>query len=228
MVMALARQAAKRTYGRLTQARRIAAYLHAEATPKLNIGCGYNTLPGWLNVDLDAGRGAAVYMNATRRFPLPADRFAAVLCEHMIEHVPREAGATLISEAFRVLAPGGWLRIITPDLERLAVLCLAAPTPEGQRYLDFVASIHGRPSITPAEAMNYMFYEYGHRHIYTISSLAEMLRSAGFVDLEDTRAGYPLQPIFKGAEGHPNFMGLENDALEAFALEARKPERTAG
>jgi hypothetical protein len=33
----------------------------------------------------------------------------------------------------------------------------------------------------------------------------------------------PLHETFHGVEGHPNFMGLENDAFEAFALEAAKP-----
>ncbi len=225
MVIAAAQAAARRVYGRLFQASQMESYLSAQTAPRLNIGCGCNTLPGWMNVDLTGGRGGAIYMDATRRFPLPDDTFEAVLCEHMIEHVPQEAGATLAREAFRVLAPGGWLRIVTPDLERLVGLCITEPTEEAQRYLDFVASIHGRPRITPAEAINYMFYEYGHRHIYSIAGLSAVLRQAGFVDLVDTRAGYPAQPVFEGAEGHPGFMGLENDALEAFAIEARKPPR---
>jgi SAM-dependent methyltransferase len=223
VVIAAARAAAKRAYAQLVQQSRVAAYLGGEPSPRLNIGCGYNTLPGWLNVDLTAGRGPTVYMDATRRFPLPDNTFAAVLCEHMIEHIPVEAGAALVREVFRVLAPGGWFRVVTPDLENLAGLCLASPSPEARRYLDFVADLHGRPTITPAEALNYIFYEYGHRHIYSISNLAQVLRGAGFVDVADTRAGYPIQAVFHGVEGHPGFMGLENDALEAFALEGRKP-----
>jgi SAM-dependent methyltransferase len=227
MVIASPRQMAKAAYARLTQASRIGAYLRGTDSPRLNIGCGHNPLPAWLNVDLSAGRGPAVYMDATRRFPFPDGTFQAVLCEHMIEHVPREAGESLVREALRVLAPGGWFRVVTPDLEGMAALCVTEPTPQARRYLEFVASFHGRPSITPADAVNYIFYDYGHRHIYSIASLSEVLRNAGFVDVAATRAGHPIQPVFHGVEGHPGFMGLENDALEAFALEARKPLRDA-
>jgi hypothetical protein len=141
----------------------------------------------------------------------------------MIEHVPEGAGAHIVREAFRVLKPGGRVRIITPDLENMARLATQPLDDKGKAYLEFVAKLHGRDAVTPADALNLIFYEYGHRHIYSIAKLRGVLESAGFKDVNETRAGYPIDPIFVGAEGHPNFMGLDNDAVEAFALEAQKP-----
>jgi hypothetical protein len=112
---------------------------------------------------------------------------------------------------------------VTPDLEGLAGMCVSPPTPAQERYLGFVAKLHGRDSITPADALNLIFYEYGHRHIYTVAELTGVLAAAGFEDIRASRAGHPIDPGFAGVEGHPGFMGLENDAVEAFALEAKKP-----
>lgn len=214
---------AKQVYARLSAPARMRRYLLAAPDPRLNIGSGNNILSGWMNIDLEGSRRGPIYMNATRRFPLPDNTFSAVLCEHMIEHVSEPDGRKLLAEAFRVLKPGGRIRVITPDLEGFARLA-TEPLDEAQkRYLAFVAKLHGRESVSPGDALNLIFYEYGHRHIYSIGKLRAVLQAAGFVDIAEMRAGHVLDPLFDGAEGHPKFMGLENDAIEAFALEAAKP-----
>jgi SAM-dependent methyltransferase len=223
MALALAKATAKKVLGRLTQASQIEAYLKDNPYPKLNIGCGYNVVPGWMNVDLTGGRGGTIFMDALKTFPVPEGTFDAILCEHMVEHLPKEAGPVLAREAFRALKPGGRMRIVTPDLENMARLALDSSTPQARRYLEFVAGVHGRETITGADALNYIFYEYGHRHIYTVASLTAVMREAGFTEIVETRAGHPAAEVFLGAEGHSNFMGAENNATEAFALEARKP-----
>jgi SAM-dependent methyltransferase len=223
MITDRARSLARRTYGRLAYRRQIAAYLSDTGSTRLNLGCGYNVLKGWLNVDLEGGRHGSVFMDASRRWPLPANSFDAILCEHMIEHMPKDVGIHLLAEAFRVLKPRGIIRVVTPDLAVMASLILQPHKAEYASYLRFVGQFHGAPQLGPCDAVNTMFYCYGHRYIYTVDELQGRMQSAGFDEVSVGRAGHPIHEIFRGAEGHPNFMGLENDALEAFALEAVKP-----
>jgi SAM-dependent methyltransferase len=217
------RALAKQTYARLIAASRMRAYLADAADPRLNIGSGYNVLAGWMNIDIQGSRSGPIYMDATRPFPLPDNAFSAVLCEHMIEHVPETSGRLMVAEALRVLKPGGRVRIITPDLEGLARLVTGPLDDAQKRYLDFVAKLHGRETLAPGDALNLIFYEYGHRHLYSIAKLRGIMEAVGFANVVETRAGHPAHPVFQGAEGHPGFMGLENDAVEAFALEGEKP-----
>lgn len=218
------RALASRVYGRLAHRRQIAEYFGTTIQPRLNVGCGYNALEGWMNVDLHGGRHGSIFMDASRRWPLPNNAFDAILCEHLIEHLPKDVGLRLLVEAFRVLKPSGRIRVVTPDLRAMARLILDPSTSEHRQYLDSVAEFHGKSQISDCDAVNYIFYCYGHRYIYTVEELTRHFREVGFGEVVETRAGYPRHEIFHAAEGHPNFIGLENDALEAFALEAVKPQ----
>src|SRR5687768_18017028 len=39
----------------------------------------------------------------------------AVFAEHFLEHLPVDAALSFLLEAHRVLAPGGWIRLSTPN-----------------------------------------------------------------------------------------------------------------
>lgn len=223
MSIAIAKSLARRVYGPLAASSQIRSFLEGAGPHRLNLGCGHNALPGWLNVDLEGGRHGTTYMDALRPYPLPDSSLDAILCEHLIEHLPIEGGRFLLGEAYRVLKPNSAIRIVTPDLESLARMCVNGPSEAERRYLDFVAKLHGREDIEPSDALNYIFYDYGHRHIYTAARLRDTMAAAGFVEITETRAAHPQREIFLGAEGHPGFMGAENDATEAFALEGVKP-----
>ena len=85
-------------------------YLHNENEPKLHVGCGGNILPGWLNADYAPSAPFVIHLDATKIFPFGGSTFNYVFSEHMIEHVSYEAGLFIMSEAFRVLKPGGIVR----------------------------------------------------------------------------------------------------------------------
>lgn len=223
-------------YRRLSAPVGRADLVKADAAPGLNIGCGRNVLPGWLNVDLHP-RPGAYWMDVTRPWPLAPGQIGAALCEHMIEHVPKPQGLFIIKEVYRVLAPGGWVRFVTPDPGAFAErLQRSQPHPEDV-YLDFLhrfadAGNRTDPGVRPdwCDALNLIFYNYGHRQLWSTAALAQALRAAGFVELTQTRAAAPRQPVFADAEGHPRMIrretgmdGAEIDGIEAFAIEAMKP-----
>jgi predicted SAM-dependent methyltransferase len=198
----------------------ISKYLSSHAERKLNIGCGGNILRGWLNVDFEPSPGA-VYLDARNDWPLAAGAFDAALSEHMIEHISKADGAEMLAKIFRVLKPGGVVRVVTPDLAFIAEL-ITSDSEDGRRYLATIGSLQGS-ALTKCDAVNLLFRGYGHVYLYSASELSDAARRAGFVDIVETRAGQPLDPIFSRAEGHGGVIGEDINALEAFAIEARKP-----
>jgi predicted SAM-dependent methyltransferase len=82
----------------------------------LNVGAGPNRYPGWLTADAFKPE-ADIYMNATTRWPFPDATFDVVYSEHMLEHIFVDRVPIVLSEALRVLKPGGLFRVTVPDLE---------------------------------------------------------------------------------------------------------------
>lgn len=95
-----------------------------EAADRLNIGCGRQTHPDWTNIDLVPANRNVLGCDIRKGLPFPANRFEAVYHSHLLEHLPPHEGEALVRECYRVLKPGGILRIVVPDLERIAELYL--------------------------------------------------------------------------------------------------------
>ncbi|TWU20539.1 hypothetical protein Pla52o_44170 [Novipirellula galeiformis] len=90
----------------------------------LNVGCGNCYHPDWTNVDLVAS-GPEVYQCDLRRgLPYEAEQFAAVYHSHVLEHLTPDNAATMLRDCFRVLRPGGIIRVVVPDLEGIATAYL--------------------------------------------------------------------------------------------------------
>jgi predicted SAM-dependent methyltransferase len=205
----------------------VSTYLAQADSPRLHIGCGPHLLQGWLNSDFEPRSRAVLRLDATRRFPLPSSTFDAVFSEHMIEHVPFAGGAAMLAEAFRVLKPGGRIRITTPDLAFLLALYGPAPTPLQQAYLEWSSRtfVRGAPPGDPVFVINNYVRDWGHQFIYDDRTLRRALADAGFTQLERR---------LLNDSGDPTLRGLENTdrmpegflQLESITLEAVKPMAT--
>jgi SAM-dependent methyltransferase len=78
----------------------------------LNLGCGANILaPPWRNHDMD--------MDITRALPFEASVVSRILVEHVIEHIDGPACLRFFDECYRVLKPGGVLRVCVPIISSL-------------------------------------------------------------------------------------------------------------
>jgi predicted SAM-dependent methyltransferase len=95
-----------------------------ELSGKLNIGCGRQCHPEWCNVDLHAFDDSVMEHDIRTGLPFADGTFDVVYHSHVLEHLSPEQGEMLIHECFRVLRAGGILRIVVPDLERIAELYL--------------------------------------------------------------------------------------------------------
>jgi predicted SAM-dependent methyltransferase len=216
------RYAKKRASGNV-----VARYISRGGPLRLNIGSQDNMPDGWLSVDILPGlRG--VYMDATNMRTVPDNTFDAVLCEHMIEHVPAIEGEAVMRSIYRILKPGGVARFVTPKLERFAQTIIDPP-PDIEREIElfdkeFRGSAIGSkyPKLTRVDYINLMFREWGHQYLYTRDDLAEKLTSVGFSAIVDTGPNDVANRLFENAQGHGALLGSEINGLNAFALEATK------
>ena len=111
---------------------------------KLNLGCGLNTHPDYINIDNSPGVTLARFprlkrllfrlkiisekqyradwpagitrLDLKRGLPFPDGSVERIYSSHFLEHLSADAGRGFLKECHRVLAPGGIFRLVVPDL----------------------------------------------------------------------------------------------------------------
>ncbi|MEO6215318.1 MAG: methyltransferase domain-containing protein [Sphingomonas sp.] len=132
----------------------------AQGPRLLNLGGGGNTIEGALTVDIDPR--ADSYVNVMKTLPFESGSIDLILLEELIEHVDKDRGSALLRECFRIMKPGGTMRVATPDLDWLSAGIL-----DGSVSCDL---------------LNSTFYEHGHVYIYSRAEMLRALGTAGFSD----------------------------------------------
>lgn len=86
--------------------------------PKLiNLGCGPRFHTSWTNLDFNSTHPSVKQCNLLNGIPYPNDFFDAVYHSHVLEHFSKYQAKIFIQECYRVLKPGGTIRVVVPDLE---------------------------------------------------------------------------------------------------------------
>ena len=97
------------------------------AEPRLlNLGCGQCKRSGWINIDFQSSSPDVLAYDLRLGIPFADATFDIVYHSHVLEHFSRAQGAFFIKECFRVLKPGGLLRVVVPDLENITRAYIAA------------------------------------------------------------------------------------------------------
>jgi predicted SAM-dependent methyltransferase len=201
-------------------------YVRENSLRKLQIGAGTNRLDGWLNTDISPEEGLA-YLDATGRFPLEDSSFHYVFSEHVIEHLGYKDGMNMLAESYRILAPGGRIRIATPNLLRLIALFQENKTDEMRDYLQGKLAWHGWPNYPAAECfiLNLELSSFGHRFLYDPQTLKAALASSGFQSIHEFRPGDSDDPHLRGVEIRQRTNVEHLSEYETMIFQAMKPDQ---
>ena len=170
-----------------------AASLKGQRALKLHLGSGIRSRPGWVNIDGCEQPGLDLRWDL--RDPLPVDAGAAdlVYSEHVLEHLEFEDAQRLIRDVFRVLSPGGRVRLGVPDAE----LYLRAYSRNDEQFFHGVRNLGNPvdPLDTPMKVINQMFRMGGaHQFAWDFGTLARELTAAGFRNIRRCASGESVTP----------------------------------
>jgi len=194
---------------------------------KLQIGAGSNVLDDWLNTDVYLTQSGVTFLNAKKPFPFEDCAFDYIFSEHQIEHITYKEGVFMLRECYRVLKPGGGIRIATPDLEILIGLYRPEKSNLQQRYIHWIIDRY-LPQIDVYRAsfvINNAFRNWGHQFIYDRMTLQNAMEEAGFTNITRYALGESDEEIFRGIEVHANAVESEDmNQYETMVLEAKRPK----
>lgn len=195
-------------------------YLTEHETYALHLGCGTNIKPGWLNTDIGAASEQVFVMDAGAAFPLPTSTFHYAYTEHMIEHIPYGSGLQMLREIFRILRPGGTLRVVTPSIGFLINLFSRDRTALEDSYLEQqLGNFPEIPAVLPGFWFNIFVRHWGHQFIYDRETLRLALQIAGFAQIEECAILQSKHEILCNLENvsrmPDGFLALESMVFEA-------------
>lgn len=188
---------------------------------KLNLGCGQIRPEGWINTDSSINSfiqkfplGNVIanslglklydsskmsYMNLNKKWKgLKTSSVQIVYASHLFEHLSIKSRTIFLKEAYRVLASGGIIRLVVPDLEAHAKEYIdnykRLKNSDPAKQFMWVLNLH-REGQYPNERKMHNFigklqdYPHQHKFMYDKYSLGEILKEFGFGDINISEFG---------------------------------------
>lgn len=160
---------------------------------KLNFGCGDRFREGYINIDIRPVASADMQMASWERGPFTEGSVDEIYSRHMLEHLLLKDAIRTVANWFWLLRPGGFLRVIVPDM-----------TFHAQQLLGETHNQTTDPVVNFSHAMAGFYgwhdpkrggtVEDAHRWGYTQDSMFKLLREAGFRDIARSLADRDTEP----------------------------------
>jgi len=176
---------------------------------RLHWGCGPITPYGWVNSDIVANPGVEIVADIRQGLPVPSNAFDYAVSIHALPEIPYSDLDHTLSELYRVLRPGGVLRLGLPDMDKAIRAYLA-------RDVDYFFLIPDEHISSLSGKMIVQLTWYGVScSMFTLEFTTELLGRVGFCRMEECS--------FR--QTRSEFLGiteLDNRELESFFIEATK------
>ncbi len=137
---------------------------------RLNLGCGTNKIPGWINIDSVPAMTPDLLHDIARPLPFSDESVEEVLADGLLEHFDKYQRYLVFHEWTRVLKPGGRMNVGVPNFPKILHRYFKF------RFEDFVDTIFGE---TMWESRTYLGHFGNHKWGYSRASLAAFVGRFG-------------------------------------------------
>lgn len=185
----------------------------------LNLGCGNVYVPGMINADFFTNRKKDYGMDLRYPFKIPSDSMDGVFSDHTMEHLSYAELQNALSECFRILKPGGTIRIIVPDM---SIFVRKYCENDEEWFATWKTLVLGpqsrakyRPLFTKMFALNFTSSFYFHKTSWDLEVAQLLLTAAGFSEIKECA-------FMQGTNGLLSDKSNEDRRLISLYVEAKK------
>ncbi|MFA5260145.1 MAG: methyltransferase domain-containing protein [Candidatus Omnitrophota bacterium] len=147
---------------------------------KLNLGCGNNKLPGWINIDSVREFAPDLLHDISQPLPFDDQSVDEVNADGILEHFDKYSRYNVIYEWARVLRIGGRIQIGVPNFQKILYRYFKFS------FYDFVDTIFGENMLASAV---YTGHFGNHKWGYSVQSLSEFVQLFGINPVKIERQG---------------------------------------
>ena len=139
----------------------------------LNIGSGAKSHWDFVNIDGNIFRHPDMWLDLKNGIPFASETVDGIYASHVLEHFYYKEVMKIFRESYRVLRPGGALRMIVPSMEGAIAAYLDGNRSWFSEFPTKFESLGGRFA-------NFLFCDGQHRLAFDFSFAEEVMRAAGF------------------------------------------------
>jgi predicted SAM-dependent methyltransferase len=229
---------------------------------KLHLGCGSITPAGWVNIDgswnarlakvprvrrllrmvgvlsedqYNAAWSPDIFIYDLRKpLPFPDGSASAIYAPHFITELYFEDAKRLLKDCFRVLEPGGVMRVVVSDLHAFVMEYIGQRKlrnmPEGILEMSPADRLNVRLVLhNPSQSSNFFYRLYltltgfhSNKWVYDAESLAAHLREAGFAEVQEMQFHQSRIQGIEEIEIASRVLGGEGVCVEGIKPEAAR------
>lgn len=154
------------------------------------------------------------FADVSRKIPERDASAEAIYSCHMLEHLDRSQAKRFLAEVWRVLSPGGIVRISVPDLRKL--VAHYKNSGDANQFVELLQMGAERPTSVVGRVRQLVAGWRHHLWMYDAKSLSQLLVDCGFVDPKECQPGETRIPS-------PGALDLHERADESVVVEAIRP-----
>lgn len=146
----------------------------------MHFGCGDRILSGWMNLDVWTKPSISHVVDLRGPLPLADEVCRLIFSEQTLEHFEMMEIERILQEFYRVLRPGGLLRIVVPDAEQYVQAYARRDLAWFQAVEgEWLTGLQSGPP-TRAKGLSHLFLDHYHRVALDFETLGILLRRTGF------------------------------------------------
>lgn len=183
----------------------------------IQLGCGENLLPGWVNTDVEPSYGVT-FLDATQRWNISDNSLDYIFAEHLIEWLEAEGIKDALHECFRTLKPGGMLRLTLFSPEKI----MKEPSVLTSYAQWWRQQVKDNIQTDDLFATNLFYRRMAKLYVLDFESLRSLLSSIGFTSIRICQPQVSEYEYLRGVEKHKYYTPTEIQNMETMVLEASK------